>query len=86
METIALPELYNEWYKVWVKVPSYRFGQHFINTCISDEVHQEHLDRMQQIWNLTDPEIALGAVCSFINAMGWNMAKLEKHHDVFNSH
>lgn len=82
METIQLPELYAEWYRQWLKVPSYRFGQHFINRCVPNEVHEEHFDRMQQIWNLSDPEIALGAVCSFINSMGWDMSKLEVHFDV----
>jgi len=62
----------NEYYEIKTSVPSYRFGQHFINKFIKDSSSEE----MQELWNEEDVDNAAELVYDLIDQYKWDYSDL----------
>lgn len=74
IETTSLAELVYEYQVIKQKVPSYRLGQHFINTCIKESSS----DFYCKLWNEEDEVEALKIIGDVAADYCWFLWKLPK--------
>lgn len=73
-ETISFKDLIAEYTTIKQGVPSYRLGQHFINTCIKESSS----DFYCKLWNEEDDVAAIDAICDIADQYCWYLSKLPK--------
>lgn len=71
-----MPFTYQDFHKSWQdihdKVPSYRFGQHFINLFIVDSSS----DTMQKLWSSVDEDETMNIIIDTIEGYCWSWSDL----------
>ncbi len=70
MSTITMAEFETEYFRLAGIHPSYRYGQHFLNTFVQDS------SPYPQLWNEKDVDIAREIVYSFIADWNWDLTSL----------